>query len=153
MLRFCPPTRNPCQQCWSLHGRQAVARLESITRTVLSSLAQSSALGLRGDAFSPLLDNLPLALLTVSSSVLTFLRYKECSTSALCTEAHCDKGLLTAIFAPGLGLQVREPAWEAKCGASHAYIHVVLPTLLCQDSVPENVVSIGMYEKQCSGHQ
>ena len=29
-------------------------------RTILSALAQSSALGLRGDAFSALLDNLPL---------------------------------------------------------------------------------------------
>lgn len=76
-------------------------------------MAQSSALGLRGDALSALLDNLPIAPLSISSSVLTFLWYEQCS-AGLYAEAHDDKGLLTAVFALGWGLQVREPAWEAK---------------------------------------
>ena len=52
---------------------------------LLSALAQSSALGLRGDAFSLLLDNLPIAPLSISSSVLTFLQY---SAQPSCTRRH-----------------------------------------------------------------
>lgn len=112
-----------------LHCLQAFLQLELTTRTILASLAQSSALGLRGDAFSALLDNLPYAPLSISSSVLTILRYKQCP-DALYADAHCDKGLLTAVFAPGLGLQVREPAWEAEQNACalNAYVHVCCPS-------------------------
>ena len=128
VLQYGLPTRISSHNRQTSSRLQAVAWLEFVTRTILSSLAQNSALGLRGDAFSGLLDNLPLAPLTISSSVLTFLRYGHCS-DALHAEAHCDKGLLTAIFAPGCGLQVREPAWESilwcficlhPCCAAHA---------------------------------
>ena len=95
-------------------------------RTILSALAQSSALGLRGDAFSALLDNLPLKPLSFSSSVLTFLSYRQCP-AALYAEAHDDKGLLTAVFAPGWGLQVQNSAWEALAVCACAHMGAMLP--------------------------
>ena len=84
--------------------------------------------------------------LSSASSVLMLMRYTQCP-DALYTEAHVDKGLLTAVFAPGWGLQVREPGLPGKqsAGASYACVRAVLPMLpmlQCQaQDAGENVVA------------
>ncbi|KAL4856999.1 Ubiquitin-like protein pmt3/smt3 [Chlorella vulgaris] len=82
---------------------QAYGAMESTARLVLSALARSNVLRLRGDAFTPTLDDLPLSRSSQGSSCLAakaFVdNFSSLSAAATTAEEASERGLLNIFFA------------------------------------------------------
>eukprot|EP00976_Prorocentrum_cordatum_P086945 1186709-Prorocentrum_minimum.AAC.2 len=107
MLTIGPPRDHAAEHAYS--------QLDNVARLLLETLTRSSALGMRSDTLTPLLDAVPLARGEVASSQLDAFRYRarEAGLPVYGAVAHEDRGLLTLILADnpnGLHIQtVRLP--------------------------------------------